>query len=96
MKDQKRPSEDPRYRVANREALIGVGLVLLNFILWYGFAYGFGSGPVEEYSYIFGLPAWFFYSCVVTTVVIFVLVVLAVVYFFKEVPLDDEEEEDSP
>lgn len=92
MKDDKRSLVDPRYRVANREALIGVGLVVLNFILWYGFAYGLGSGPVEEYNYIFGLPAWFFYSCIIVTIVIFILVVLAVVFLFKEVPLEDEEE----
>jgi uncharacterized membrane protein YhdT len=84
--------EDPRYKVANREALIGVGLVVLNFILWYGFAYGLGDGPVEEYNYIFGLPAWFFYSCILVTIVIFILVILAVVFLFKEVPLEDEEE----
>ncbi|WP_273851213.1 YhdT family protein [Guptibacillus spartinae] len=87
------PKDDPRYRVANREALIGVGLVLINFILWYGFAYGFGSKPVEEYSYIWGLPAWFFYSCLLGTGVVIVLVILAVVFLFKEVPFDEEEDQ---
>lgn len=91
MRDDKRSLVDPRYRVANREALIGVGLVVLNFILWYGFAYGLGSGPVEDYNYIFGLPAWFFYSCIIVTIIIFILVILAVVFLFKEVPLEDEE-----
>ncbi|CDQ20930.1 Uncharacterized membrane protein YhdT [Halobacillus karajensis] len=93
MNRKKNRGEDPRYKIANREAIIGVGLVVINFILWYGFAYGLGSGPVEEYEYVFGLPAWFFYSCIVVTVVIFILVVLAVVFLFKEVPLEDEEEE---
>ncbi|WLR47471.1 YhdT family protein [Halobacillus litoralis] len=84
--------EDPRYKIANKEALIGTALVIVNFILWYGFAYGLGSGPVEEYDYIFGFPAWFFYSCIAVTVLIFLLVILAVKFLFKEVPLDEEDE----
>ncbi|WP_226577230.1 YhdT family protein [Halobacillus litoralis] len=93
MKQKKALRDDPRYRVANREALIGAGLVLLNFIMWFGFAYGLGSKPVEEYQYIWGMPAWFFYSCIVTTISIITLVVLAVVFLFKEVPLDEEGDE---
>ncbi len=27
-------------------------------------AYGLGSGDVEEYTYIMGFPAWFFFSCI--------------------------------
>ncbi|MCD8511823.1 MAG: YhdT family protein [Bacillus sp. (in: Bacteria)] len=84
---------DQRFKIANREALIGVGLVIFNFIWWYGFAYGLGSKPVEEYTYIFGLPAWFFYSCVLGFIVMVILVTVIVKGFFKEVPFDDEEEE---
>ena len=35
--------DDPRFRIAHREALIGLGLAIINFIIWYGFAYGLGS-----------------------------------------------------
>ncbi|MFA9558602.1 YhdT family protein [Evansella sp. AB-rgal1] len=85
---------DPRFKVANREARIGVILVLFNFIWWYGFAYGLGSKPVEEYSYIFGLPAWFFYSCVLGFVVMVILVSIVVTFLLKEVPFEDEERSD--
>lgn len=85
---------DPRFKIANREALIGVGLVLFNFIWWFGFAYGLGSRPVEEYSYILGLPSWFFYSCVVGFLIMVVLVIVVVKGFFVEVPFEDEEEEE--
>lgn len=51
---------DWRFKVANREAWIGVALAAINFLWWYGFAYGLGSGPVSEYQFIFGMPAWFF------------------------------------
>lgn len=83
---------DWRFKIAHREAWIGVGLALFNFVWWFGFAYGLGSRPVEEYSYIFGLPDWFFYSCVVGFLLISVLVVVIVKFFFVEVPFDEEED----
>ncbi|MFB4163238.1 YhdT family protein [Alteribacillus sp. JSM 102045] len=85
---------DARFKVAHREALIGVGLVLFNFIWWFGFAYGLGSAPVEEYSYILGMPAWFFYSCAVGSVIMMILVAVIVKSFFKDVPFEVEEEEE--
>ena len=84
---------DPRFKIANREALIGVGLVIFNFIWWFGFAYGLGSAPVEEYTYVFGMPAWFFYSCVLGFFVMVILVIIMVKGFFKDVDFEDEEEE---
>ncbi len=84
--------KDHRFKIAEKEAWIGIGLVLFNFIWWYGFAYGMGSGPAEEYTYIAGLPAWFFYSCVAGFLVMVVLVTIAVKFFFKEVPFGDQAE----
>ena len=46
--------DDPRFRIAHREALIGLGLAIINFIIWYGFAYGLGSKNPSEYTYVFG------------------------------------------
>lgn len=83
--------DDYRSKIANREALIGVGLVIFNFIWWYGFAYGLGSKDPSEYTYVFGLPTWFFYSCVLGTVIMSILVAVIVKVWFVEVPLDDEE-----
>lgn len=85
-------NDDYRFKIANREALIGVGLAIFNFIWWYAFAYGLGSKDPSEYSYVFGLPAWFFYSCVVGFIVMAVLVAVVVKFWFVEIPLDDEEE----
>ncbi|WP_102273024.1 YhdT family protein [Cytobacillus massiliigabonensis] len=85
--------KDPRFKVAVKEAWIGIGLVLFNFAWWFGFAYGpLGSGSVENYRYIFGLPAWFFYSCVAGFIVMAVLVILAVKLFFKDVSFDEDAE----
>lgn len=85
---------DPLFKIAHREAWIGVGLAIFNFIWWFGFAYGLGSRPVEEYTYIFGLPDWFFYSCVVGFVLTSVLVIIVVKFFLTEVSFEEEEEVD--
>ncbi|MDM5314807.1 YhdT family protein [Fictibacillus sp. b24] len=84
---------DWRYRVSNKEAIMGTVLAILNFIWWYAFAYGLGGRPVKEYTYILGFPAWFFYSCIVGFVVFTVLVYIMVKFFFKEVPFDTEDSE---
>ncbi|MBM7551420.1 YhdT family protein [Thalassobacillus pellis] len=83
-------NKDYRFRIANREALIGVGLAIFNFLWWFGFAYGMGSESPQEYEYVFGLPAWFFYSCVLGFVVMVVLVWIVVKLWFVEVPFDEE------
>ncbi|MGN7385554.1 YhdT family protein [Sporosarcina sp. SAFN-015] len=81
---------DPRFKIAHREAFIGIGLAIFNFIWWYGFAYGLGSRPPEEYTYILGLPDWFFYSCVVGFILMSLLVIVITNFVLKEVPLDAE------
>ncbi|MGE5483990.1 MAG: YhdT family protein [Ignavibacteriales bacterium] len=82
--------EDPRYRQAGREALMGLLLFAANFVWWFGFAYGLGNRPVSEYTYVFGFPAWFFYSAIMGYAVFSALAWLMVKYLFKDVPLDGE------
>ncbi|WP_046174759.1 YhdT family protein [Domibacillus indicus] len=79
-----------RFQIAHREAWIGIGLALFNFIWWFGFAYGLGGRSMEEYSYIWGLPDWFFYSCIVGFVIMTFLVWLVVALFFKNVSFEEE------
>lgn len=59
-KDKENQKVDYRIKIGNREALIGVGLFLFNFVWWFAFAYGLGSKDPSEYSYVFGFPSWFF------------------------------------
>lgn len=94
IKNTNNRKDDPRFKIAHREALIGIGLAIINFIWWYGFAYGLGSKPVEEYTYVFGLPAWFFYSSIVGPVVIFSILVFLVKGYFREVPFDEDDKGD--
>ncbi|MEH7234990.1 YhdT family protein [Bacillus sp. JJ1562] len=93
--DKSKHTGDWRYKVAKREAMIGIGLAVFNFLWWYGFAYGLGSKPVSEYTYIAGMPSWFFYSCCVGFLVVVFLLIILVKTVFKEVPFDVDEEEDS-
>lgn len=83
--------DDPRFRIAHREALIGLGLAIINFIIWYGFAYGLGSKNPSEYTYVFGFPAWFFYSCIVGFIVMVILLSLVVRFVFQDISLGEEE-----
>lgn len=82
--------DDYHFKIANREALIGVGLVVFNFIWWFAFAYGLGSKDPAEYTYVFGFPAWFFYSCILGFIIMAVLVTFIVRNFFTEIPFEDE------
>lgn len=93
--DKSKHTGDRRYKVAKKEALIGIGLAVFNFLWWFGFAYGLGSKPVNEYTYIAGLPSWFFYSCVIGFLVVVFLVIIFVKMVFKEVPFEEDEGGDS-
>ncbi|WP_339216886.1 YhdT family protein [Solibacillus sp. FSL W8-0372] len=83
--------QDKRFKIAHKEALIGVVLVIINFAIWYGFAYGLGSDDPLQYKYILGFPAWFFYSCIVGTVFMIICVWLAMKLFFKDISLEEED-----
>lgn len=82
-----------RFAQAHKEALFSVALAGLYFLWWYVTAYGLGSGPVEEYGYYFGLPSWFFFSCVLGLALFTCLAWLMVAKLFREVPLDDGEDD---
>lgn len=83
--------DDKRFKVAHREALIGIALVIVNFAIWFGFAYGLGSGDPKKYTYVFGFPAWFFYSCIAGTLFMILLIYLVIKFFFKDVSFDEED-----
>lgn len=85
--------QESRFKVANREALIGCGLAVINFIWWFGFAYGLGSKPPEEYTYILGFPAWIFFSMIIGTLFMFVLVFIVVKFMLTDISLEDDEDE---
>ncbi|WP_416150385.1 YhdT family protein [Salipaludibacillus sp. HK11] len=81
-----------RFKIAHREAWIGVSLAVINILWWYGFAYTLGSKPPEEYTYIFGFPAWFFWSCIAGFAVMVMLVMIVVKFVLVDMSLEDEED----
>ncbi|NLB82793.1 MAG: YhdT family protein [Synergistaceae bacterium] len=87
--------EDPRYRECAKEAWYGVILGIVNLVIWAVAGYGLGSGPVENYSYIMGFPAWFFFSCIANSL----LAIGATIYIVKRkmrvMPLDPLTEEEA-
>ena len=85
------------FKQADREAYITLGLYAFFFLWWTLFAFGLGSGDPDEYSYVFGLPAWFFYSCVAGYPVVTLILWLVVRRWFADIPLDDiDAGEDKP
>ncbi len=79
-----------RFAQADREAFLSLLLAIMYMAWWYFTAYGLGAGPVEDYSYIIGLPSWFFLSCIAGFFIFAVLSFLMVRMFFVEIPLTDE------
>lgn len=78
-----------RGKVIRRETRIILALYLLFFLWWYATAYGLGGGDPLEYEYVFGFPAWFFYSCIVGYIGISVILWLAVRLFFKDISFSE-------
>ncbi len=82
-------TESDGIRQADREALITLGLYGFFFLWWLVFAFGPGSGAPEDYTYVLGLPAWFFWSCVVGYPLICLLLWIVVRRCFRDVPFED-------
>ncbi len=79
-----------RNKQINKEAKITIGLYLFYFIWWYFFAY-YKSDDPSKYTFILGLPSWFFMSCVMGLIIINILVFIIVKLFFKDMDLNSEE-----
>jgi uncharacterized membrane protein YhdT len=79
--------EDPRFKQCNREALMGLGLGILNLVWWFGWGYGLGSKSPETYTYVLGFPLWFFMSSIVGAILFTLLAVVMVKKFFVDMPL---------
>ena len=78
-----------RFAQADKEAYSTV-LIYIGYLLWWALcAYGLGSQDPETYTYIWGLPAWFFYACIVGYPLLTFALWVVIRLFFKDMPLDD-------
>lgn len=77
-----------RNKQINKEALITLALYAFYFCWWYYFAYLYEAKIDGHYKFIFGLPSWFFYSCILGLFIINILVFIIVKLFFKDMDLE--------
>lgn len=79
-----------RDKQLNKEAIATLVLYLAFFVWWYVTGYGLGLKDPSEYTYIIGLPSWFFYSCVAGWILVTGGVYLLIKYVFVEIDFDEE------
>ncbi len=85
--------ERDRNRQIKKEAAISLGLYAAFFIWWYFTGYGIAEiGTPETYTYVWGLPLWFFLSCILGYILFCAATVLVVKLLFKDMSLDDLED----
>ncbi|MDL2297877.1 YhdT family protein [Synergistaceae bacterium OttesenSCG-928-D05] len=84
-----------KIKAINKETCVVLLLYAIFFAWWYLTAYGLGGGDPAEYKFVFGFPAWFFYSCIVGYIGISLLLWIVIKLFFKDIPFDEEEENDA-
>lgn len=74
-----------------KESIISLSLYVGFFIWWYVTGYGIAAkGTPETYTYILGLPMWFFLSCIVGYVLFSITAIIVVKKFFKDFDLGEE------
>jgi uncharacterized membrane protein YhdT len=79
---------DPRYAVANREALVGAGYWLGFTVLISAIAWLIGAHKkASELTFVLGFPAWFFWSCLVATGLLSLVPAFLVKRYFTDMPL---------
>ncbi|MDL2285192.1 YhdT family protein [Desulfovibrio sp. OttesenSCG-928-F07] len=81
-----------RFKQANKEAAITLAIYVFFFLWWTIFAFSLGSGDPADYTYILGMPAWFFYSCIMGYPIVTLLLWVVVRRFFADIPLDSNNE----
>ncbi len=78
-----------------KESIIAIVMYVAFFIWWYVTGYGIAAkGTPETYTYVFGLPMWFFLSCVVGYVLFSIATIIVVKKFFKDFDLGEESDGD--
>ena len=82
-------TEDLRYRVSNKEAVITAGFFLAYIVLTIGTAWLIGGNrDIDEIHFVLGFPDWLFWSTFVLGSLFCVVPYLLVKRFFTDMPLD--------
>jgi uncharacterized membrane protein YhdT len=83
---------DPRFKIAYKEMLLTLGVWFLFMVVSLVVAYTLGKGPVDQYTYVLGMPAWWF-GAVVVSAIFAVIVIYISQFVFTDVELTDESTE---
>ncbi len=86
-------TEKERNLQIRKEATYSWILYVAFFLWWYLTGYGIGGGDPANYTYVMGLPMWFFLSSVVGYVGFCIAAVIVVKTMFKDFDLDEVTEE---
>ena len=86
-------TEKEKHLRMNREAKISLLLYGAFFIWWYATGYGLAGGDPADYVFIFGLPVWFFLSCVVGWLLFSLAAFFVVKVFFTDFDLGADADE---
>ncbi len=80
---------DPRYKQAHKEALAAFVYWVIYMILVSSVALIIGlHKPAKDIHFIFGFPAWFFWSAGVATGIMCILPYFLVRFFYKDYSLE--------
>ncbi|MCI2062032.1 MAG: YhdT family protein [Eubacteriaceae bacterium] len=82
-------TEKERSRQIRKEAAVSMILYAAFFLWWYFTGYGLGGGDPKDYTFIMGLPMWFFLSCIVGYVGFCIASVIIVKKVFKNFSLEE-------
>ena len=78
-----------------RKEAVASGILYVCFFLWWYFT-GYGLAERTDpanYTYVMGLPMWFFMSCIVGFVLFSIATILLVTFYFKHFSLDETADE---
>ncbi len=82
---------DPRFKVCLKELFISFGVFVVFAAVMLFVVFVVGGGDPQQYTYILGMPAWYFWVfvvCAVTAVVVSIILVK----FFRHMSLEAEGE----
>jgi len=83
-------TEKERNIQIRKEAIASGILYVIFFLWWYFTGYGIAeASDPSQYSYVLGLPLWFFMSCIVGYIWFCIATVILVKCYFKHFSLDE-------
>lgn len=79
--------EDERFRTCYKEMYIAFAFQLAYVAIMFFIAYGWGGKSLSEYTFILGMPSWFF-ACLATVVGFLVLLAFLCFRYFKDISIE--------